>query len=521
MTHSNSPYLVISRKYRPQLFSDVVGQEPIVTTLTQAVSSKKLAQAYLFCGPRGTGKTTLARLLAKALNCKDLQNSSEPCNCCTSCKEITSGHSLDVLEIDGASNRGIDDSRRINETVAFAPAPGRYKIYIIDEVHMLTKEAFNALLKTLEEPPPNVKFFFATTEPHKVLPTIISRCQRFDLKRIPNSLILFKLKQICEHLQIEVSDEALLLLANRSEGALRDAESLLDQLICALPSPITKQQAAAFLGLLPSELFFSLDQAIAEGRLEFAVELSQKIFQEGIDLSLFLEELLEHFRTLLLFLLGSAMTKQLSLSEEEKNSYTKSATLYKKEQCLYVIDLLIERFQQLGKISFKQIHLEAILFQILRSAKLVTIDSLTNELLDLEKRIFTQTAPSKTLDQAVKSSPQQASVSTHLQSPPPPAAPQHSLQLASSADSPTPLQNEQPSHAKRIAPEPIPIQENLSPPATSRQPQPSAELLSLNKASATVAEGKEPLPLSKKNRYNTILQFAAVELEGSIKHKNS
>ena len=178
-------YQIIPRKYRPQAFSSIIGQEAIVITLKNAIRLKRLAHAYLFSGSKGTGKTTLARLFAKALNCKHLDQDGEPCNQCPSCLEITSGHSLDVLEIDGASNRGIDDIRQINETIGYAPASGEYKIYIIDEVHMLTKEAFNALLKTLEEPPPHVKFFFATTEPHKVLPTILSRCQRFDLNRIP------------------------------------------------------------------------------------------------------------------------------------------------------------------------------------------------------------------------------------------------------------------------------------------------------------------------------------------------
>ena len=177
-------YQIISRKYRPQNFHDVVGQNPIIQTLINALKKGRLAQAYLFCGSRGTGKTTLARILAKALNCKNLREDYEPCNTCTSCMEIASSRSLDVMEIDGASNRGIDDIRKLNETVGYAASSGKYKIYIIDEVHMLTKEAFNALLKTLEEPPKNTKFFFATTEPHKVLPTIMSRCQRFDLRRI-------------------------------------------------------------------------------------------------------------------------------------------------------------------------------------------------------------------------------------------------------------------------------------------------------------------------------------------------
>ena len=180
---TSQTYQVIARKYRPQTFADVIGQTAIVTTLKNALKFHKLAHAYLFCGCRGTGKTTLARVFSKALNCQKLTENFEPCNQCQSCLEISQGRSLDVIEIDGASHRGIDDIRQINDTIGYAPSSGKYKIYIIDEVHMLTKEAFNALLKTLEEPPANVKFFFATTEPHKVLQTIMSRCQRFDLSR--------------------------------------------------------------------------------------------------------------------------------------------------------------------------------------------------------------------------------------------------------------------------------------------------------------------------------------------------
>lgn len=202
-------YQVLARKYRPQSFQDVVGQEVVVTTLKNAIRLSKVAHAYLFCGGRGTGKTTLARLFAKALNCEKLNCDQEPCNQCSSCLDIMAGQSLDVIEIDGASNRGIDDIRQINEMVGYVPSHGRYKIYIIDEVHMLTKEAFNALLKTLEEPPPQAKFFFATTEAHKILPTIISRCQRFDLGRISITQITSKLEQIAKDLQRDVDADAL------------------------------------------------------------------------------------------------------------------------------------------------------------------------------------------------------------------------------------------------------------------------------------------------------------------------
>ncbi|MEI6243149.1 MAG: DNA polymerase III subunit gamma/tau, partial [Chlamydiota bacterium] len=297
-------YQVLARRYRPQTFRDVVGQEAIITTLKNAIRLQKVSHAYLFSGSRGIGKTTLVRIFAKALNCKNLTKDQEPCNECSSCQEISSSRSLDVIEIDGASNRGIDDIRQINETICYAASSGNYKIYIIDEVHMLTKEAFNALLKTLEEPPPMSKFFFATTEPHKVLPTIISRCQRFDLARIPQEKIMQKLDFIVQDLQREVQSEALHLIARLSEGSLRDAESLLDQILCYEEGTVTAEMIRKTLGFLPQDYFFYLDQAIQTANTAFAFECAAHIFQSGKHLAYFLEELIEHYRHLLLAKIG-------------------------------------------------------------------------------------------------------------------------------------------------------------------------------------------------------------------------
>src|SRR5262249_42117040 len=246
-------YQVLARRYRPKTFREVLGQDAIVATLRNAIKNNRIAHAYLFCGSRGTGKTTLARLFAKALNCQSLSSDLEPCNSCSSCREISSSSSMDVLEIDGASNRGIDDIRQINETVGYTAASGKYKIYIIDEVHMLTKEAFNALLKTLEEPPLKVKFFFATTEPHKVLPTILSRCQRFNLKSIPTDKIVEKLAFIAKELNISIEKDALNVIAKRAEGGLRDAESLFDQILAFHEGAITTTSVLTVLGMMPEE----------------------------------------------------------------------------------------------------------------------------------------------------------------------------------------------------------------------------------------------------------------------------
>lgn len=222
-------YLPFARKWRPQDFDEIVGQEHITTTLKNAISMERLHHAYLFTGPRGIGKTSTARIFSKALNCeKGL--SIKPCNACSSCKEITAGSSMDVIEIDGASNRGIDEIRNLRETVKFSPSKGLFKIYIIDEVHMLTTEAFNALLKTLEEPPMHVKFIFATTEPHKVLPTILSRCQRFDFRRIQMKDIITKLHEVSKIESLNIDEDAFLYIAKASDGSMRDAESILDQI---------------------------------------------------------------------------------------------------------------------------------------------------------------------------------------------------------------------------------------------------------------------------------------------------
>src|SRR5579862_6122551 len=381
-------YQIISRKYRPQTFASIVGQESIVITFKNALRSGKLAHAYLLCGCRGTGKTTFARILAKALNCAHLTEDMEPCNACPSCLDINAGRSLDVLEIDGASNRGIDDIRNLNETVGYAPALGKYKIYIIDEVHMLTKEAFNALLKTLEEPPPHVKFFFATTEPHKILPTIISRCQRYDLSRISPVAMIQKLKKITIDLNIECEEEVFDLISHLSEGSLRDAESLLDQVICSVEMPITAEKLSSVLGLMPRRSFFALDNAFHAQTFSFAFELAQDVFASGKDLAYFLDMLIDHYRTLL----HVKLSQPLTIYGADKERYKASALFYTEEQCLYILDYLIQWQQQLSKIPFKRIFLEMVLLHVLRSQYRLSPATLVKRLTDLEHK-FSANSP--------------------------------------------------------------------------------------------------------------------------------
>ncbi len=381
MTLSSS-YQIIPRQFRPQTFKKIAGQSAIVTTLKNALKFQRLAHAYLFCGCRGTGKTTLARVFAKALNCAHRQEDGEPCNECSSCMDIQSGRSLDLLEIDGASNRGIDDIRQINETISYTPSAGQFKIYIIDEVHMLTKEAFNALLKTLEEPPPTVKFIFATTEPHKIPSTIISRCQRFDLSRISPEVIQEKLKLIAQELSVDCEDEALALIAHLSEGSLRDAESLLDQVICYTPPPITAEQITAILGLIPKPLFFALDEAICHQRHEFAFELSETLFSSGKDFTHFLDHLLEHFQTLLQV---KFKKHPFFLNPTHQAHYYRAAQDYSEEQLLYILDYLLHWQQQLSKSPFKRAGLEMILLHLLRSKQRIPFSSLIKKLSELQQ----------------------------------------------------------------------------------------------------------------------------------------
>ncbi len=292
-------YLVLARTWRPETFSDVVGQKHVVLTLSAAVRSDRTAHAYLFTGPRGVGKTTIARILAKALNC-ETGPTDEPCGECVSCAEIASGKSLDVIEIDGASNRKIEDARSIRETVQYAPLSGRMKVYIIDEAHMLTREAFNALLKTLEEPPPHVVFIMATTEPGKIPETIASRCQRFDFHRISSADIEARLSQIAEAEGFGIEGGALKLVAARADGSMRDAVSLLDQLVSVDAGRVTVDDVARVLGIPDIDVFFSLTDAVASSDTSATLSALEAAMAAGFDARDLIEGLLEHLRNLLL-----------------------------------------------------------------------------------------------------------------------------------------------------------------------------------------------------------------------------
>lgn len=341
-------YLVYARKFRPQAFDEIVGQQPIVTTLQNAIRQNRIPQSFLFSGPRGIGKTTTARVLAKALNCEK-GPTDNPCGKCISCTEITQGTSLDVLEIDGASNRGIDEIRNLRETVKFKPVSGRVKIYIIDEVHMLTTEAFNALLKTLEEPPPHVKFVFATTEAHKVPLTILSRCQRFHFKRIPTADIVEKLAEIVKKEKLKADKKTLFQIAKASDGALRDAEGLLDQLASFAGEKITEEDVLMALGLTGEEIYFELLNHIQSKDAQKVFELIESLYENGKDFVVFAKGLLEIFRHLLLVQCTDKADKFIELSEEGIRELKKRKDVFSKSELLLAMNILCNLQVQLRR----------------------------------------------------------------------------------------------------------------------------------------------------------------------------
>ena len=378
-------YLVLARKWRPQLFEEVVGQQHITKTLQNAISQKRVAHAFLFTGARGVGKTSTARILAKALNCEKGPQIS-PCDQCTNCQEITHGTSMDVIEIDGASNRGIDEIRELRENVRYTPAKSRHKIYIIDEVHMLTKEAFNALLKTLEEPPPHIIFIFATTEPHKIPATILSRCQRYDFKRIPFREVTGNLKRIVEEEKIQISQRGLLSIARESEGSLRDAQSLLDQVIAYAGKTIRDEDIAEVLGLIAHKILSDTIEALARRDVERCLEVIEHVYHFGYDLQHFCRELLQYLRNLILIKVSQHPEGLMELPEEELELFKKQAGEFQFDQLNYLFSLLLKGEQEIAQSIFPRTMLEMTLIRMATLRPVLPIDEMLKKLEALESK---------------------------------------------------------------------------------------------------------------------------------------
>jgi DNA polymerase-3 subunit gamma/tau len=376
-------YQVIARKYRPQKFADVVGQEHVTQTLANAIAQNRLAHAYLFCGPRGTGKTTLARIFAKCLRCKNAPT-PEPCDDCSECKAIAAGNSMDMLEFDAASNTQVEKIRDIIiDHVKYAPTSGALKLYLIDEVHMLSNSSFNALLKTLEEPPAHVKFLFATTDPEKLPATILSRCQRFDLRRIPAALITKQLAKIAQEEEVTIDDSALFAIARGADGGMRDAESTLDQLISFCGNKIEEADVLSMFGLTGQSQLLKLTQAVIAGEIEPALRELNGLAKNGKDLARLLSDLLNHFRNLLIYQVSRGDLNLLEVSEAEVASLKEQSAAVSTDALTRIMEVLSDYEGRLRDAASKKILIEVALCKAIEARTAVNLDTVLKKLNEL------------------------------------------------------------------------------------------------------------------------------------------
>jgi DNA polymerase-3 subunit gamma/tau len=365
-------YLVLARRWRPQVFEDLIGQEGIVKILKNAITFNKLAHAYIFSGPRGVGKTTTARILAKALNCEK-GPTPEPCGVCHFCKDVSEGTSMDVLEIDGASNTGVDNIRDLRERVRYAPSGGRYKVYIIDEAHMLSTSAFNALLKTLEEPPPHVIFILATTEPKKIPVTVISRCQHLPFKRISKQKIKERLRFICKSDKINITDSALEIIARAGDGSMRDALTILDQ-VTSFSEDITEAELQDLLGFTSIEVLSKLTEAIINGDSNSIISIISDLSNSGNDMKIIIKDLLQFVRNLLIARIVQETENILDLSEEELGAINKLKEMVSEEYLTLILSELIKSEPSVKSSFYPRVVMEIALIRLAMLSRFRTIE---------------------------------------------------------------------------------------------------------------------------------------------------
>lgn len=479
-------YIVLARKYRPQSFSEVYAQDHVTEILQNSIEANRIAHAFLFTGPRGVGKTSMARIMAKSLNCVN-GPTAQPCNECANCVDITAGVSPDVIEIDGASNTSVDDVRDLQKELVYAPTQSKYKIYIIDEVHMLSKSAFNALLKTLEEPPDNVVFIFATTEAQKVLPTIVSRCQRHDFKRIPVEAIVRRLREICKLENIKVDEESLHLIARKADGGMRDALSLMDQVLSYCLNDVSVSKVREIFGVIPTMVFsemFKLTKARDSASL---INRLHEVLEAGMDAGELLVNMTEFIRIALLRKVGVAPS---DITTEEYAIYDEVADLFSQDDLLYLISTLIQARNEIRTSSNPQLLLEVLMLRLCKIEEMSEV----SELIKLMKSGVQTVSPApvraaspasstpKAAPQAPRSQPTKAAVQAAEPAPQVPASP------AAPAPAPEPK------------PEPEP------------EPAPPADL-KFDKA--TIEQHKDQLKarLQKKLRFGPAHAFCDAEIE--------